>query len=209
MSDGPKKRGPMSATYYARNRESILAKEKARYELNGDSKREAAKQYGRTHREQSRQRNKAWKLANRERHLAQRKVYWHKNRARLLEEGRNRHHANRGENNRKRMDYHRKHPEVLLQASSKRRALMRKCQVNLAGIKIWMKEVRGKPFARCHWCGTKVSGSNIHFDHVTPISKGGSHTIGNLCSACQECNSSKHDRLMTEWPRNGQTFLQL
>lgn len=91
----------------------------------------------------------------------------------------------------------------------KRRAEKRNTEVNLKGIKRWMSQVRSLPFMRCHWCGTKVHGRQIHFDHVVALSRGGGHTIGNLCCSCQDCNRSKSSRLISDWVCNGQTFLTL
>lgn len=76
-------------------------------------------------------------------------------------------------------------------------------------IRQWMAEVRSKPFVRCHWCGTKVRGSEVHFDHVISIAAGGSHSIGNLCSSCPECNCSKQARSPSEWNKHEQIFLHL
>lgn len=73
----------------------------------------------------------------------------------------------------------------------------------------WLREIRTKPFIRCHWCGTKVSSRKIHMDHVIPLSKGGSHTIGNLCAACPDCNCEKRAKSLTDWIARGQTFLSL
>ena len=39
---------------------------------------------------------------------------------------------------------------------------------------------------------------NMHLDHVIPISRGGSHGIGNLQALCQHHNISKKDRLEVE-----------
>ena len=50
----------------------------------------------------------------------------------------------------------------------------------------------------CAYCGAT---ENITADHVIPVSRGGSHGIGNLVPACSRCNSSKKDRLITEWRR--------
>lgn len=45
---------------------------------------------------------------------------------------------------------------------------------------------------RCWMCGGEPTG----WDHVKPLSKGGSHILANLRPACQPCNSGKHNR----WP---------
>ncbi|MBC8395048.1 MAG: HNH endonuclease [Deltaproteobacteria bacterium] len=36
-------------------------------------------------------------------------------------------------------------------------------------------------------------------DHVIPVSKGGTHTKGNVVPCCRECNSSKGDG---KWPKS-------
>jgi len=82
-------------------------------------------------------------------------------------------------------------------------------QSNNLGIAEWMRQVRQNPFMRCHWCGTKVSGRRIHFDHVIALSNGGSHAIGNLCAACPDCNRSKSSRALSNWLVNNQAFLPL
>ena len=48
----------------------------------------------------------------------------------------------------------------------------------------------------CSYCGEK---SKLTLDHVVPLSRGGTNTIGNVVPACQSCNSSKHARLLIEW----------
>lgn len=94
--------------------------------------------------------------------------------------------------------------------ASARRAKKRAATIgNTSTILEWIKEIRSKPFTRCHWCGTKVSGSNIHFDHVVALAKGGSHSIDNLCVSCQPCNSKKYTKPLSEWSVNSQTFLPL
>jgi 5-methylcytosine-specific restriction endonuclease McrA len=42
---------------------------------------------------------------------------------------------------------------------------------------------------RCVYCGTKPK--RLTQDHVTPLSKGGSHTVSNIVPACRSCNSRK------------------
>lgn len=49
---------------------------------------------------------------------------------------------------------------------------------------------------RCFYC--KRDGE-ITMDHVVPLSRGGTNTIGNVVPACRSCNSSKCNRLLVEW----------
>ncbi len=74
-------------------------------------------------------------------------------------------------------------------------------------INVWMREIKSKPFVRCHWCGTKIHGRRIHFDHIIALVNQGTHTIGNLCCACDDCNLKKNARAISDWIVNGQRFL--
>ena len=47
----------------------------------------------------------------------------------------------------------------------------------------------------CQYCG---STKHLKLDHVIPRSKGGTHTWGNVVTACEKCNSTKGDRLLHE-----------
>jgi hypothetical protein len=57
------------------------------------------------------------------------------------------------------------------------------------------KEILSLRNQPCFYCGAKT---NIHLDHVIPVSRGGRHSIGNLVPACKSCNSKKSDRLIME-----------
>ena len=43
---------------------------------------------------------------------------------------------------------------------------------------------------RCAYCGCRAKG-HLTQDHITPLSKGGAHTLSNIIPACQKCNSKK------------------
>lgn len=173
----------MGKDYYRKNRAYCLNK-KHEYDL--------------AHREENRVKARARYAANRDRIKAQANAY---------------HHAHKSEANARTKAWHKAHPLESAAAKShskaKRRALEYSTRINEYGIRQWMKEVRSKEFARCHWCGTKVVGRMIVFDHVVALSKGGTHTIGNLCACCRSCNSMKKDRELAKWIRNGQCFLAL
>lgn len=43
----------------------------------------------------------------------------------------------------------------------------------------------------CAYCGEKISISEMHLDHFTPLHKGGEETIDNYMPACRQCNYYK------------------
>ena len=53
------------------------------------------------------------------------------------------------------------------------------------------REMQGAYDHRCAYCGKRAKGK-LTQDHITPLSKGGSHTVSNIVPACRSCNSQKH-----------------
>ncbi len=101
------------------------------------------------------------------------------------------------------------HPEYFRAAAKKRRALQAKATVNLRGIEKFMEGVKAKELIRCYYCGENTPTKTCHFDHIVPISKGGAHSVENLCATCPTCNLSKHDKPIDAWIRVGQQILSL
>lgn len=52
---------------------------------------------------------------------------------------------------------------------------------------------------KCIYCGKSSIEDNIklHVDHLIPLCKGGKAEINNLITACQPCNTAKHDILLS------------
>lgn len=48
----------------------------------------------------------------------------------------------------------------------------------------------------CAYCGEPAE---LTIDHVVPLSRGGTHSVGNLVGACRSCNCSKNASLLIEW----------
>lgn len=53
-----------------------------------------------------------------------------------------------------------------------------------------------EPGTRCAYCGGT---DRVGTDHVVPLSRGGTNTPDNIVPCCLPCNSSKKDKLLSEW----------
>jgi len=60
--------------------------------------------------------------------------------------------------------------------------------------KIW-KQFNGL----CYICDEPISKNNVHYDHLVPLSKGGSHTYNNLRPTHSKCNQSKNSKTPREY----------
>ena len=58
------------------------------------------------------------------------------------------------------------------------------------------KEFKKLYTSNCFYCKSQ---NEITIDHIIPISRGGTHGIGNLVSCCKSCNSSKNNKTIMEW----------
>lgn len=50
---------------------------------------------------------------------------------------------------------------------------------------------------RCVYCGNEEG--PFHYDHLWPVSRGGSNDAHNVVLACAPCNLSKNDKTLVEW----------
>jgi hypothetical protein len=58
------------------------------------------------------------------------------------------------------------------------------------------ESVQARDKKRCVYCGSTES---LQFDHLYPVSKGGTDEPNNLVLACQDCNLEKSDMTLLEW----------
>lgn len=58
------------------------------------------------------------------------------------------------------------------------------------------KDLRRIYSSPCINCGSK---ENQSLDHIIPLSRGGTHSIGNITTLCLTCNMKKHNRFFSEW----------
>lgn len=166
-----------------RTSERSRAKRKAYRAAHRAEKRLHDKVYREKHREQRRERDRAYRVANRE-VLAQRQ---HLRRSQLTPDQREKINARYNRWVQKKfngLDYNR-------MKSEQRRARLAQAPVNDLSLAQW-REILVIWKRSCAYCGKKPK--RLTQDHITPLSKGGSHTVSNVVPACWSCNSGKGNR---------------
>lgn len=83
------------------------------------------------------------------------------------------------------------------------REWLRICEVQqMAKRKTITKKLRFEIFKRdnftCQYCGRMAPDVILEIEHINPVSKGGDNNILNLVTSCQDCNSGKSDRLLSD-----------
>lgn len=106
-------------------------------------------------------------------------------------------------------DWMRRNPTYMRAKENERRALKASVSVNPRSISLFMSGVKSKHFAVCYYCRRKVSTKAIHFDHILALSKGGPHSVENLCVSCARCNLSKGPKLLKDFISLGQQIMEL
>lgn len=168
-----------------------------------------SKRYYQEHREELLRKNREWRLANKEALAAQQKRYNDAHREKRSAQNRARSATPEGQAKAK--AYRHAHRAANLVYVQKRKALKLAAAVNLSKIEEWVTTIRAKPSAVCYYCDKRIAtdGYSLHFDHIIPLSKGGPHSVENLCVSCPACNLRKSDKPVRLWIRAGQQLLEL
>ena len=83
----------------------------------------------------------------------------------------------------------RANPEMGRQYVKDRRASKLNAPINDITPAQWL-EIQAAQNHRCYYCGKRCKGRMTQ-DHITPLTKGGAHTLHNIIGACAMCNSLK------------------
>jgi 5-methylcytosine-specific restriction endonuclease McrA len=153
------------------------------YDQNKEKRNQYSKEYHQKHLEEQKRKQKEYRIKNKKRKQDYRLRY------RSITE-------NKEKINAKQRHYYYKNKEKAYEANLRRRARKR----NAKAFFISKKDIKKIYMLPCFACGSK---ENITMDHKVPISRGGSHGIGNLLSLCKSCNSSKGARTLVEWKYSG------
>ena len=82
------------------------------------------------------------------------------------------------------------HPETVRAKGARRRARKAQAPRNDFTPEQW-RLLQAVFNHRCAYCAKRCKG-HLTQDQITPLSKGGSHTLSNIIPACATCNSRKH-----------------
>jgi 5-methylcytosine-specific restriction endonuclease McrA len=122
---------------------------------------------------------RAWREENREKYLEQNRE--------SVERWRKKYPERRDEVARR--DYE-KHRDRYYVHNRARRARLQDAET----FEISEKDLRRIMSAPCAHCGAPSD----QLDHIIPLARGGSHSVGNLQGLCKSCNAGKRDRLEVE-----------
>jgi 5-methylcytosine-specific restriction endonuclease McrA len=89
-------------------------------------------------------------------------------------------------------EYRRKHPEKVREMTARRRALKKATQREPIDYNI----IIARDGYICHICGSLVAPEELQFDHIIPLSRGGTHTYENIAVAHATCNHKKGARIV-------------
>lgn len=93
-------------------------------------------------------------------------------------------------------EWRRNNPDSYIRSVAKRRA-----HVSFDVDDRDLRRLMLRQMSKCNHCGVyldKNVSRFVHLDHIVPLSRGGTHSIGNLQYLCQSCNVRKLDRLEVE-----------
>lgn len=169
-----------AAQWYLENKESALAQRKERFQNKRDIELEQMRRWREANAERKKIADEAWRAANTDRNRATKLAWQRANKAKVAEI-----------NERHRRLY----PEGVANRSHRRRARKNAVSVHVVTVAD-IRRLRARFGGLCAYCEA-APGSTL--DHVVPLARGGSHSLGNLVPACKSCNCSKGEKFLFEW----------
>jgi 5-methylcytosine-specific restriction endonuclease McrA len=187
-------------------KECTKRRKKSWKEKNPDKVKMSAERYREKNRDAINQKNrlnqgkryvthKKWREENRERRNATERAW----RAKFPEKAKGYVHSYRKSHHdsfvRYQKDWRISHPLVSREARARRRKRTREQRIG----SISYSRIRERDGDNCYLCNSKITDvSDLHFDHVVPLSKGGEHSESNIRVTHALCNRKKSDILLSD-----------
>ena len=209
----PEVRKAYHAEYQRKNAQSLKEKRHQYYLSNRQYFLDLKRTWEKNNREKKNATNRAWYLKNKDSVRPKRNAYQNRMRPRYADKARIYNASlspdRLARKRQKTKEWHQRNPQFKRARDAHRRALKVAAKINLSGIQEWFKAVKSKKTFTCYYCCNSFDVKKVHFDHIVPLSRGGPHSVENLCTSCVTCNSSKHAKMPHEWKRHAQIFLTL
>jgi 5-methylcytosine-specific restriction endonuclease McrA len=181
----------MRQTYTEEQRERRRASDRLRYAKNRLKQLLRTRKYREEHKEKRMQTERNWRKNNKEYIKNYNKQYY----ASHIEEAKALHQAwyeKNGDHDKARhREYASKNKERRCLIEAKRRALKKNAPIADLTMPQW-RAIKDHYGHKCVYCNRKSQ--RLTQDHITPLSKGGTHTFANIVPACRSCNSKKGNR---------------
>jgi len=94
-------------------------------------------------------------------------------------------------------NFYRRNPDGFKDRASLRKARKRAATVETVS----RREVYRRGGGRCYMCLEPIAFEDMHLEHATPLSRGGSHSYQNCRPSCESCNLSKGAKTFEEVAR--------
>jgi hypothetical protein len=173
----PEKRREYNQKYYSANSKKFCDDKRKQYAENPEPQLESNRKWAAANPEKMREKHRRWQAANPEKEHAKHSKWYAANREKKLEQ-------NRG--------WYAAHPEKLREKSSRHRAIERNASIGKVDLEFIWNRANGI----CYLCGKAIDPSDVHYDHVIHLSKGGSHSNDNLRPTHSRCNVKKSNKII-------------
>jgi 5-methylcytosine-specific restriction endonuclease McrA len=170
----PEKVKTNDAAKYQRHKVTVSIQAKKHYEEHKEDILARNRAYWHTNKEKLKAKNAAWRAANKDKLKRDKAAYYA---------------AHQEETKKKVKEYATRNPERARSWSKKKKALRRGAPDADFTAAQW-ELLKAQYKHCCAYCGNKVQ--ELTQDHITPLSKGGRHTLSNIVPACRTCNSKKN-----------------
>jgi 5-methylcytosine-specific restriction endonuclease McrA len=171
-------------------KEEKLEKVKKYKEKNRDRISEYSKQYYEKNKEKKKEYDKEYRIKNRDHRLVRGREYHFKNRDKLNEQ---------------KKQYFKENPHIAFNNSMQRCDLIGDEEITKD---MWFDVMMSTSF-KCRYCEIDLTTSNRSLDHIVPLTKKGAPAdIDNLVPSCKSCNSSKRERLLKDWKKSLENFIE-
>lgn len=179
-----------SRDYYERNKEKVLQRTANWGKENKEKKRASCRRWRKKYPERQRAATARWEKEHPEEKRLLTSAWHMAHKAELAVRAAAYYAAHQDEIAVKKAAYRAAHPEGHRASDKRRRAAKANAPLNdFTGLQ-W-QEMQAAYFHRCVYCNRRAKG-HLTQDHITPLSKDGSHTLSNIVPACRSCNSKKH-----------------